>query len=95
MPFQDGKLHFVEERFYVCRIDSHEVGAHENVDEAERASISGNRWWSLAEIKMSSEAFAPLQLASLLEPILLGSYPDVPIEVAEGGGKYEPESGSN
>ena len=76
-----GDLYELRERYYVCRVESHEVGAHVNEDELEREWVLGHRWWSLGEITASSEVFVPRDLARLLAPILQGEYPDEPLEV--------------
>jgi hypothetical protein len=70
-----------EEHFFVGHVASYDVGKHENVDSAER--LLSHKWWSLKEIEKSSEFFAPRRLAQLLKPILLGSYPQVPLVIEE------------
>ena len=79
-PWQ-GDVYDVRERYYVCRIDSYEVGNHVNEDEREREWVSGHRWWSLEEIAASSETFVPSALAELLLPLLKGEYPVEPLRI--------------
>jgi 8-oxo-dGTP pyrophosphatase MutT (NUDIX family) len=69
-----------QERFYVVRVDAHDPGDHVNHDEWEREQITSQRWWTLEEILAApSQYFAPSDLASLLAPVLLGTYPDEPL----------------
>jgi 8-oxo-dGTP pyrophosphatase MutT (NUDIX family) len=69
-----------EERFFVVRVEAHEPGDHINHDEWERALITDQRWWTLDEIVAASNRyFGPRDLAALLAPILLGTYPDEPL----------------
>ena len=72
------------EHFFIARVDSHDVADHINPDELERSSIRGHRWWSHPEIEASSGLFAPKKLGHLLAPVLLGIYPEAPIEIDDG-----------
>ena len=75
-----GRLLEQQERFYVVRVDSHDPGEHINHDEKEREEITSQRWWTLDEIlAASNQYFGPRDLASLLAPVLLGTYPDEPL----------------
>ncbi|SIQ29973.1 MULTISPECIES: NUDIX hydrolase [Acidiphilium] len=54
--------------------------AHEKIDQArwtehEREQIIETRWWTLDDLRTSSEAIYPFNLADRLEPILRGEYP--------------------
>lgn len=81
--FADGVELMSDERFFVCRVESHEVGEHINPDEAERNTIHGHRWWSLAEIQASEDLFAPRRLGELLAPILGGVFPETPVLILD------------
>jgi len=81
--FSGVKMVFAE-HFFVARVDAHNVGDHINPDELERTSVRGHRWWSHPDIEASRGLFAPKRLAHLLAPVLLGIYPDVPIEIDDG-----------
>jgi 8-oxo-dGTP pyrophosphatase MutT (NUDIX family) len=70
-----------QERFLVVRVDAHDPGDHLNLDEAERAEITSQRWWTLEEILASQERFAPSDLALLLVPILRGELPEAPFVI--------------
>jgi 8-oxo-dGTP pyrophosphatase MutT (NUDIX family) len=76
-----GTLYEQRERYYLCRIDSHDLGDHLNEDEAERQSITDHRWWSIDEIEASSETFVPRALAVLLRELLRGKVLNEPFVV--------------
>ena len=42
--------------------------------------VFGHRWWSLRELQVSREHFAPTRIAILLSSILNGSLPSKPID---------------
>lgn len=48
-----------------------------NADEPD-SYIIGHRWWSLPEIEISKDDFAPRQIKSLLPAILHGNFPEIP-----------------
>jgi 8-oxo-dGTP diphosphatase len=77
-----GRLIEVQERFFVVRVDAHDPAGHENHDECERDRITSQRWWTLEEIAAASVLnFGPRDLATLLPPILLGEFPELPLEL--------------
>ena len=77
----NGVVYDVRESFFVCRVDSHDSSAHINPDELERASLVGERWWSIEELELAQEVFVPRDLAVLLPPLIRGEYPAEPIEI--------------
>lgn len=79
-PF-GGRMWEQQERFFVCRVESHDIGDHVNHDEMEREVITELRWWSLAELEASPERFAPSGFARLLGAIVSGDYPAEPFDV--------------
>lgn len=84
LPLRKGELYTIVEHFYVCRVSAYEIGKHLNIDELERSSVLAHRWWSVPEIEVSSEVFAPRRLAQLLKPIVEGEFPPEPIQVEAG-----------
>lgn len=52
------------------------------LDEAERDSFRGLRWWSVEEIAASRETFVPRGLATLLRDLLAGPWPEEPLRIA-------------
>ena len=79
-----GRPMVFAEHFFLARIDSHDVADHINPDELERSAVRGSRWWSHDEIRASDGLFAPKRLGQLLSPVLLGIYPEAPIEIDDG-----------
>ena len=71
------------ERYYLVRVDSHEVAA-DNWQESEKLEIQEHRWWTVDEVAVSTDRFRPVDLAALLPPILRGQMPHIPIEVSAG-----------
>jgi 8-oxo-dGTP pyrophosphatase MutT (NUDIX family) len=70
------------EQFYLVRV------AHQDVDTSqleatEAGVIRDHRWWTLDEIRASSERFAPMRLAEHLALLLDGKIPQEPVEVGE------------
>lgn len=43
--------------------------------------VRGHRWWTLPEIRVARQAFAPRRLAQLLPAVLAGELPDTPLDV--------------
>ena len=71
-----GKQHDQYERFFVAQ------GAPwvEPVPVRADGYIVGHRWWTLDEIRSSTDQFAPRRLADLLPPILRAEYPRTPFD---------------
>ena len=73
-----GRIYRQTERFYLVRIDRHEVAP--TIDLVPEG-IHGHRWWSLAEIAASEETFAPGSLAADLGKLLRTGVPPQPLEL--------------
>ena len=71
----NGKPADQYERFFVAH-----TGTMTLNPEAQDGYILGHKWWSLDELRSSSEEFAPRLVAEILPAILDGVYPDVPID---------------
>ena len=63
------------ERFFVARTDDDRIRP-----KAQDGYIIGHHWWDLRAIQESSEEFTPHRLAELALDIILGQYPDHPID---------------
>jgi 8-oxo-dGTP pyrophosphatase MutT (NUDIX family) len=74
-----GQLLRQRERFYLVRVDSHEVDIT-GWDEFERQFMAEPRWWSLDEIASSEDSFAPGRLAYFLGDVVAGHIPGEPLE---------------
>lgn len=78
----DGRFVDAHEWIFVAHVESSEI-----VDVQETgggaACFEGWRWWTLNEIRAYDGIFAPGRLADLLEPVLEGTVPSVPIPIRE------------
>lgn len=65
------------EKFYLARIDSSAI----KIAGSQRdAYLIGYRWWSVEELVISREDFAPREVATLLKAIIAGDIPNAPID---------------
>ena len=80
-PMPDsGKLLHQWERFYLVRIDDHEVDIT-GWDDFERRFMTEPRWWTLEELEACRDDFAPMGLVRHLADLLRGKVPAEPIDV--------------
>ena len=78
-PFE-GRLIDMDERYFVVRVDSAAIDpASPTLWEQE--ALTAHRWWSLDELRETGEVVAPRCLATVLPPILAGSYPAEPLAI--------------
>jgi len=76
----NGRMIEARERFYVVRVEAHEV-TEQNVDPYERDFLGETRWWSVEEMAAAmDERFVPRAMRSLLPAIIRGDYPPEPID---------------
>ncbi|HZD01945.1 MAG TPA: NUDIX domain-containing protein [Actinomycetes bacterium] len=74
-----GRRYRQQERFFMTRIDRHELGAE--LREAHlRDGIDAHRWWTIAELEQTGEVTAPRRLARLLRRLLVDGPPGEPID---------------
>ena len=67
------------ERFYVVRVEQHEVDVS-GWDDFERTFMGEHRWWTLGQIRASDDEFAPHRLAHFLADIVEGRIPREPVD---------------
>jgi 8-oxo-dGTP pyrophosphatase MutT (NUDIX family) len=65
----DGRSYRQEQDFYLLRIPSWEVDTS-NFDESERLAVDRHRWWTLAELDASREAYYPENLPDLVRSLV-------------------------
>ncbi|MBA3788027.1 MAG: NUDIX domain-containing protein [Actinobacteria bacterium] len=63
------------EHFYVVRVEGFEAAGTPDVDVVER------RWWTVAELSVSDERFAPRRLPELLAALVRDGPPEEPLDV--------------
>lgn len=71
----NGRRYDQAERFFIARTTSSALEPT-----CADSYVVDHRWWSLDEIRASTEIFAPRQLASFLSPLLSGDVPSDPID---------------
>ncbi len=73
-----GFVYDQDEYYFATRVAGDAVDdAHREVKE--RSEILEHRWWRLGEIRESTAAFRPRELAALLPSILADDFPDTPL----------------
>ncbi|MFN3168741.1 MAG: NUDIX hydrolase [Phycisphaeraceae bacterium] len=76
-----GRTYRQRERFFLLRIDGHEVDRVGHTED-ERAVLIEHRWWSVADIASAvDESFAPRRLGEYLAALIAGPLPEAPIDV--------------
>lgn len=76
-----AKLVTQAERYFLVPTARFEPTAAGLPDTAERRDVVGFRWWTLAEVRASSERFVPMRLALHLERLLAAGPPARPVDV--------------
>jgi 8-oxo-dGTP pyrophosphatase MutT (NUDIX family) len=79
VPF-DGGLIDMDERYFVVRVDSAEIGPG-SLTVWEQEALTEHRWWTLDELRRTDEVVAPRCLATVLPPIVTGPYPAEPVAI--------------
>lgn len=75
-----GKTYRQHERFFLVRVDGHEVDCTAHTEDEQRV-LTDHRWWSAQAITQAcAEAFAPRRMGVLLAALLVGP-PMAPIDV--------------
>lgn len=80
MP-HSGQLTRQRERFYLVRVERHEVDVS-GWDEFERSFMGEHRWWTIDALAASADDFAPRRLALLLADIVKGRLPGEPLDTS-------------
>ncbi|MDX3645260.1 NUDIX hydrolase [Streptomyces sp. MB09-02B] len=77
---REGVAYEVRQRYYVARVPECDVDTSA-FEDIERAAISGHRWWSAAELAVTSDVLRPAELPHLLASLLRDGPPARPIIV--------------
>jgi 8-oxo-dGTP pyrophosphatase MutT (NUDIX family) len=70
----------LRERFYIVRLSEAPDVSRDNWLDYEHEFLAEHRWWSVDEIAVSEDYFAPRRMAELLPPLIAGAYPVEPID---------------
>ena len=76
----DGGLIDMDERYFVVRVDSAEIGLG-SLTVWEQEALTDHRWWTLDELQRTDEMVAPRCLATVLPSIITGPYPAEPVAI--------------
>jgi 8-oxo-dGTP pyrophosphatase MutT (NUDIX family) len=74
-----GRLQ-LQERYFVVSIPTSTVSMI-NMLPYEHTTHRAYRWWTCQELLASSEAFQPMQLPQLVQPLFDGIFPSEPIDI--------------
>jgi 8-oxo-dGTP pyrophosphatase MutT (NUDIX family) len=76
----DGTLFLGAHSFFFLRV-AHSVIETDGQEEFERSFITGHRWWTLDELRTTTDDVRPPVLADLLGRLVGGDIPDRPIRL--------------
>ncbi len=81
-PFEarDGVWREWRERFFFVRVDGDDVDTS-RIEGVESEIFQEARWWTLSEIRGSSDTFEPPDIGKRLVPLLRGEFPPNPLDV--------------
>ncbi|MFI7635675.1 NUDIX hydrolase [Nonomuraea sp. NPDC049400] len=77
----DGALMRSEHHFFFHRVPGLEIDTS-GMEEYERAQLDCFRWWTLDELRGSTEQILPVHLPDLLERLFAEDVPDEPVQMA-------------
>jgi len=73
----EGRFINQHERFYLARLDAVRPAVANRTPEP----IVEHRWWTVADVRRSSERFFPHNLGELLGPVVRGKLPEEPLRI--------------
>jgi 8-oxo-dGTP pyrophosphatase MutT (NUDIX family) len=77
---ESGKLYLGAYSFFFLRVSRTELNT-DGQEDLERSVITGHRWWSVPELRSTTERILPRELADLMERLLAGDIPARPIRL--------------
>ena len=75
-----GVDYWKEDAYFFLRVSEWAVSAAD-LSPLEREQVTGHRWWSVDELVSTAEVVFPRGLAPLLAQLIVGDYPQQPIEL--------------
>lgn len=76
----DGRQYLAADSFFFVRVDTTSIST-DSMEPLERSVITGHRWWTLAELRETTNVVFPLGLADLLTMLLCDGAPDHPVRL--------------
>lgn len=70
----------MEQRYFLARVASARVDTS-RLEDFERSMITGHRWWSVAELAVTTDLLEPAGLPQLLAILLADGPPASPVSV--------------
>jgi 8-oxo-dGTP pyrophosphatase MutT (NUDIX family) len=77
---ESAKLYLGAYSFFFLRVPHTEVNT-DGQEDLERSVITGHRWWSVPELRATTERILPMELADLMEKLLRGDIPVRPFRL--------------
>jgi 8-oxo-dGTP pyrophosphatase MutT (NUDIX family) len=77
---ESGKLYLGAYSFFFLRVPHTELNT-DGQEDLERSVITGHRWWSVPELRATTERILPMELAGLMQRLLGGDIPARPIRL--------------
>lgn len=77
----DGSMREFRERWFLARVSRFELDTG-GFNQIERDTILAYRWWSLDELRATSDRTGPVDLADRLERLLTNELPTEPIDIS-------------
>jgi hypothetical protein len=77
---ESGKLYLGAYSFFFLRVSHTELNT-DGQEDLERSVITGHHWWSVAELRATTERILPSELGDLMERLLRGDIPERPIRL--------------
>ena len=68
------------ERFFLVRVPNSRI-SFVNMSDHEAVVMSQHRWWSIDELRETPDTVFPIDMATLLPPVLAGAIPAEPIKI--------------
>jgi 8-oxo-dGTP pyrophosphatase MutT (NUDIX family) len=77
---ESGKLYLGAYAFFFLRVTHTELNT-DGQEDLERSVINGHRWWSVPELRATTERILPMELADLMQRLLRGDIPARPVRL--------------
>ncbi len=77
---ESGKLYLGAYSFFFVRVSHTELNT-DGQEDLERSVITGHRWWSVSDLRATTERILPIGLADLMEKLLCGDIPARPFRL--------------
>ena len=79
---ESGKLYLGAYSFFFLRVPHTELNT-DGQEDLERSVITGHRWWSVPELRATTERILPTELADLMEQAAARRHPRAPVPAAK------------